>query len=243
MRPMKSAVFPALFLTVAALLTMLSNAQSTGDKTGGPRGTAPRASTDLYHSHAQRDEISVGAEILTPKQVRKVFVSDLNRCCFVVEFAIYPKKEQQEDLSLDDFALFVSGNDLPIRSEQAAVVAASLQKKAGSGTEVTVESRATVGYESGTYVDPVTGLPTKAHGVYTVTNTGAGASKPYPAPDATEQERQAREKELNQKGLPEGKVATPVSGYLYFPFPERKKNAKYKVEYNLNGEKLALPLS
>jgi hypothetical protein len=51
------------------------------------------------------------------------------------------------------------------------------------------------------------------------------------------------QKELTEKGLPEGKAAAPVAGYLYFSIPKRKKNAKYQLEYNLNGEKLLLPLS
>jgi hypothetical protein len=51
------------------------------------------------------------------------------------------------------------------------------------------------------------------------------------------------ETELSQKGLPEGKAIAPVAGYLYFSIPKRKKSAKYELEYNLNGNKLVLPLS
>lgn len=242
MRPMNFVVLPSLFLTAALLFTPSSKAQRNEDKPAGPRGTAPRASADRYHSHARRDGISVGAEVLTPKQVLKAFVSDLNRCCLVVEFAFYPKKEETHDLSLDDFAVFVSGNDIPKKPEGATVVAASLQKKASSGSGVAVDTSATVGYESGTYIDPVTGQPTKVHGVYTSAGAGVGVGKPYPAPGSTERDRDIMETELSQKGLPEGKVAVPVSGYLYFPIPERKKDTKYQLEFNLNGEKLVLPL-
>ncbi len=145
-------------------------------------------------------------------------------------------------MSLDDFAVFVSGNDIPKKPEGATVVAASLQKKASSGSGVAVDTSATVGYESGTYIDPVTGQPTKVHGVYTSAGAGVGVGKPYPAPGSTERDRDIMETELSQKGLPEGKVAVPVSGYLYFPIPERKKDTKYQLEFNLNGEKLVLPL-
>jgi hypothetical protein len=243
MRPMKFWVLPALFLAAAVPSIMLSKAQKTEDKTGGPQRNAPRASADSYHSHSQRDGISVGAEILTPNHIHKVFVSDLNRCCLVVEFAIYPKKEKLEDLLMDDFALFVSGNDVPTKPESATMVAASLQKGAHSGAEVAEESSATIGYESGTYTDPVTGQPRIGHGVYTATSSGVGTGKTYPVPDATEQDRQVMEKELSQKGLPEGRVAAPIAGYLYFFIPKRLKNTKYRLEYNLNGEKLVLPLS
>jgi hypothetical protein len=51
------------------------------------------------------------------------------------------------------------------------------------------------------------------------------------------------EQELTEKGLPEGKAAAPVAWYVYFSITQRKKNAKYQLEYNLNGETLLLPLS
>jgi hypothetical protein len=243
MRPIKFWVLPALFLIPTLFLAMLSRAQTTEDKTSSTRGKEPRATADSYHSHSQRGGISVGVESLTPKQVHKAFVSDLDRCCLVVEFAIYPKKKQLENLSMDDFALFVSGNDVPTKPASATVVSALLQKRANSGAQVAEESSATIGYESGTYIDPATGQPRMGHGVYTATNAGVGACKAYPVPDLTEQDRQVMEKELSQNGLPEGKVAAPVAGYLYFPIPKRKKNTKYRLEYNLSGEKLVLPLS
>lgn len=244
MRSMRFVVLAAAFLTAAPLFTASSNAQTTDDDSSGPRGSVPRSSADRYHSHAQRDGTSVGANILTPKQVQKAFVSDLNRCCIVVEFALYPSKgKDPHDLSLDDFALYISGSDIATKPQSATVVAASLQKKAGSGAPVSVQSGATVGYESGTYSDPNTGQPTKVHGVYTATEVGVGVGHPNPAPGSTDRDRQVMEKELVEKGLPEGKTAAPVAGYLYFSMRDRKKNAKYQLEYNFNGEKLVLPLT
>lgn len=234
-RPFPSFPFAALLFTVP------SKAQSTEDDSSGPRGSVPRSSANRYHSHAQSDGTSVGAEILTPKQVQKAFVSDLNRCCIVVELAFYPGKENvPHDLSLDDFALYISGSDIGTKPQSATVVAASLQKKAGSGPPVSVQTGATVGYESGTYTDPNTGQPTRVHGVYTATEVGVGVGRPDPAPGSTERDRQIMETELSQKGLPEGKAAAPVSGYLYFSIHDRKKDPKYKLEYDFNGEKLVL---
>jgi hypothetical protein len=161
-----------------------------------------------------------------------------------VEFAFYPGKDKEpHDLSLDDFALYISGSDVATKPESATVVAASLQKKAGSGAPVSVQTGATVGYESGTYTDPNTGQPTRVHGVYTATEVGVGVGHPNPVPGSTGRDRQIMETELSQKGLPEGKAIAPVAGYLYFSIPKRKKSAKYELEYNLNGNKLVLPLS
>ena len=43
------------------------------------------------------------------------------------------------------------------------------------------------------------------------------------------------ERELYEKGLPEGKVSVPVAGYLYFALPNAKKNVK------INSSILAAP--
>lgn len=241
MRLTRFAVISVALLTAALLFTPSSNAQSTDDDSSSPHGSVPRSSADRYHSHAQSEGTSVGAEILTPKLVQKAFVSDLNRCCIVVEFAFYPNKENvPHDLSLDDFALYISGSDIGTKPRSATVVAASLQKKAGSGPPVAVHGAATVGYESGTATDPNTGQPTRVHGVYT--GTEVDVSDPKPAPGSTDRDRQVMEKELDEKGLPVGKTAAPVAGYLYFSIHDRKKDAKYQLEFNFNGEKLVLPL-
>ena len=47
---------------------------------------------------------------------------------------------------------------------------------------------------------------------------------------------------LNEKGLPQTKVSVPLSGYLYFSFSKRKKDAKYHLEYAVKGGSLNLPL-
>jgi hypothetical protein len=241
MRSMRFVAPSSVFLIAALLFTVPSKAQSTEDDPSSPRGSVPRSSADRYHSHAQSEGASIGAEILTPKQVQKDFVSDLNRCCIVVEFAFYPSKgKDPHTLSLDDFALYVSGSDIGTKPEGATLIAATLQKKAGSGPPVAVHGGAGVGYESGTYTDPNTGQPTRVHGVSTVTEVDV--SDPKPAPGSTDRDRQVMEKELDEKGLPVGKAAAPVAGYLYFSIHDRKKDAKYQLEFEFNGEKLVLPL-
>ena len=53
----------------------------------------------------------------------------------------------------------------------------------------------------------------------------------------------AMEEELLGRALPLGNTNTPVSGYLYFEFPTKAKNAKYQLEYMAKGGKLVLPLN
>ena len=210
-----------------------------------PKGTVPRASADSYPAHTVHDGLSVGATLLTSDQVRKAFISDLNRCCLVVEVALYPEKDSSVKVSLDDFALRVSGSDVAAKPSSAEVLAAKLQKKPApstGGPDVGVYQTSGVGYETGG-VDPITGQRRRG-GV--VTSAGAGVGVGIggpPQPSASDRDRRTMELELGQKGLPEGEAAAPVSGYLYFPLPNKKdKKATHQLEYMLNGDKIALTL-
>jgi len=56
-------------------------------------------------------------------------------------------------------------------------------------------------------------------------------------------DREIIERELSEKSLPEAKISVPVCGYLYFPLPKQKKHSKYRLQYEIKGETLILPLS
>src|SRR5579864_2865974 len=118
-----------------------------------PRGTVPRATAENYPAHAVRDGLGIGAVLLTADQARKAFASDVERCCRVVEVALYPQKDHPVKISLDNFVLRLSGTDAAAKPSSAEVLAAKLQKKAApppsSGHDVTVYPSAGVGYESG----------------------------------------------------------------------------------------------
>ena len=105
------------------------------------------------------------------------------------------------------------------------------------------ELTTSVGYETGTYTDPYTGQRRRAGGVTTSAGVGVGVGVGGSGSQSgsTEADRKAMEIELKEKGLPEGKASAPVAGHLYFPI-SNKKNAKYQLEYMLNGEKVTLLL-
>jgi hypothetical protein len=42
--------------------------------------------------------------------------------------------------------------------------------------------------------------------------------------------------------LVEGSASLPVAGYLYFPIPKKKKDAKLTLEYMIEEEKVTLAL-
>lgn len=206
----------------------------------GSKGTAPRSSASEYPAHAQQDGVAVGAKLLVSSEVRKTFVSDLNHCCVVVEVAVFPKTGQSFAVSLDDITLRVAGTDTAARPSSATVVSAALQKDARQQRDVTVAPAVTVGYETGTGYDPVTGTG-RSSGVYTGAGVGVGVGQRGNQPGASDKDRSVMETELTEKGLPEGDAANPVAGYLYFQIP-KGKNAKYELQYKLNGNTVNINL-
>jgi hypothetical protein len=209
-----------------------------------PRGTVPKSAVTQYRAHAERNGVGVGATLLTPDQVHKAFAANVNRCCFVVEVALYPKQDSPLDLSLDDLTMRVTGDAVVVRPYSARAVAATIQEKVEQGRNVTTSTSVGVGYESGTYIDPVTGQPTKVKGVTTSTGVGVAVGPPGSQPGATNQTRDSIEIELAEQALPEGSMAAPVSGYLYFPKAslKKKKDTPLQLHYQLKDQTVILSL-
>jgi hypothetical protein len=241
MRRTELALLASLFLSVQFFPPLSTRAQEAKDKSAVSQASVPRESAEKYAAHAEQDGVSVGAERLTRKQVAKEFVAEVNRCCLVVQVAVYPKKDGTFELSLDDFALVVDGSDVPVRPEKVTVIAAKLEKKNNSNGNVTTAVGVGVGYDSGTYTDPNTGQPTKSHGVYTTTSVGVGVGSSVP-PAGADRGRDAIARELGEKSLPEAKITVPVAGYLYFSISKPRKDAKYSLECSLKNGTLILPL-
>ena len=208
-----------------------------------PKGTVARSTALKYPAHAEQDGVAMGAVLLTSEAARKDFVSDVNHCCLVVEVALYPQKGQNLDVSLNDFSLRTIGTDSAVKAASATLISGTLQKKAAASRDVVVSPSAGVGYESGVVYDPMTGQPRHGGGVYTQTGVGVGIGSPGGQGGGTDADRKVMEAELDEKGLPEGAVAAPVAGYLYFPLAKKTKNAHYELEYMLNGNKVVLRLA
>ena len=241
MRPTKLSAIFSLLLAALAFSALSLRAQDTADSSSGRSATVPRSSAEKYHAHATQGGVSIGTELLTPKEVSKEFAAaDMNRCCLVVQVALYPGKDGSLNLSLDDFTLIPDGTGAPIRPQSAAVISAKLGKNNGSNGGTSAS--AGVGYESATYTDPKTGQPVHEHGVTASVGPGAGGDDGLmPAPPAAP-DRKAIQRELADKGLPEATVAAPVSGYLYFALPKQKKDTKYRLEFIVKDEVLSLEL-
>lgn len=149
-----------------------TQAQNSSPSPEGPGGTAPRASAAKYHSHAQKDGFSLGAELPSKKEASSVFAANVNRRCLLVPVAVYPKKDESIELSPFDLSLVEVNADKPVRPESPATVSQRLEKKKNPQGDVNVATSGGVGYESGTYIDPVTGQPVHFHGVSTSAGVG-----------------------------------------------------------------------
>jgi hypothetical protein len=208
-----------------------------------PKGTVPRSAPDKYSAHAEENGVGIGATLLTSGQAKKAFASDVDRCCMVVEVALYPQKDSLTEISLNDFALRIAGQDIAAKPSTPELVAAKLQKPSQQTSDdhsVVISQTSGVGYQKGG-VDPVTGQR-RPGGVYTDAGVGVGVGGTrQPTPASVEVDRRTMELELTEKGLPQGSFATPASGYVYFTLLQ-KKNAKYQLEYILNGNKVVLAL-
>ena len=211
----------------------------SGMALAAPRGTVPRASAEKYALHATQDGVGIGVVLLSPEQARKQFVSDMNRCCVVLEIALYPEKDKPVAVSLDDLAISTVGSGSASKPASAKVVAATLQKKAADTRDVTVYPSVGVGYGSGGY-DPVTGTRTPG-GTYKQVGVGVGIGSNGPQAGSTDKDGAAMETELSEKGLPEGSASAPVAGYVYFPIA-RKKGASLQLSYIVHGQKVILRL-
>ena len=218
-------------LTLLAMLTLPLAASS-------PKGTVPRSAADNYAAHAEVAGAAIGATLLTPKDVRKAFNVDLNRCCRVVEVALYPAKGSTMDVSPNDFVLRLAGTDTVVKASSATLLASQLQKSDSDGKSVSTTGEVHVGYDSGT--DPMTGQ--RVHGVETGGSVGVGIGSPEPGPDSAGRDGNIIELELKEKALLDDTVSTPVAGHLYFALPKDNKKAVHELEYELNGEKVMLRL-
>ena len=200
-----------------------------------PKGTTPRATADDYPAHAVQKGVAIGATILSTEETRRAFTPDLNRCCLVVEVALFPAKDATLKVSLDDFVLRVVGSDDVTRPASAEILAGRLQRQ--SETAAPPHPPEVHGSAGVTY-----GTGPSGHSVGTETSVGVGVgAPPQPPHSESDSQRKAIQQELSVKALPEGSASVPVAGYVYFS-AERKKRFTYQLEYTLNGEKVVVPL-
>ena len=211
------------------LTCVLAGALVAGD------GVRPRPEASDYPGHESANGVTIAAQALSPDQVKHLFATDLSRY-IVVELAIYPEGGQQLELTAIDFALKIGASGDQTRAASPRSIASINQRKnepkPGSPGDVAIYPTATIGYESGTVYDPVTGQR-RGGGVYGGGGVDVAVGEPRPPrPAGTDRDRGTMRQELEDRSLPEGKINRAVAGYLYFPRPAGKlRNALYEISY------------
>src|SRR5580765_6201407 len=120
----------------------------------GETGLRPRAAASDYPAHQRGAGVTVGATVVPPDQVKKLFAVDLNKLGYVVvEMAVYP--DANVEIAARDFLLQMGSDGSTARPVTPATIAGRLHTKAAPPPQVPsrvqVYGSQTVGYESGTY--------------------------------------------------------------------------------------------
>jgi hypothetical protein len=189
----------------------------------------PRPKPTDYPAHDSVKTAVLGASIVPPDQVKKMFSNDTAKQYVVVEVAVYPEAGRSFDVDLLDFELN-TGDQMVRASEPRDIGTAWPSAKNPSigsrGPNVTTESGVIVDRET----DPVTGRPRTSVGTY----QGVAVSN-YPRPDPpppqpTKSSHGDTDDKMRRLALPEGAAKAPVAGYLYFRHQKHKQDA-YALNY------------
>jgi hypothetical protein len=212
------------------------------------RGTVPRSNVTDYDAHASQDNIQIGASLLTHKELKKIFATDVNQCCLVVEVAFYPAKDNFVKISLDDFMLREAGMELGTKPSTPDVLSARLEVQPvppDREHRPGVSSSSDIGYERSTQQNgqerSTSGGVVQRSSVGVGIPIGGSGGSRLPESRTAEGNRRAIEAELAEKALPETTAWDPVAGYLYFSVPKKKKGG-YELVYMLGAKKVVLPL-
>ncbi len=207
----------------------------------GETGIRPRPNVSDYPAHQSGAGATLGAMVVPPEQVKKLFAVDLNKLGYVVvEMAVYP--DRNVEIAARDFLLRIAGDGSTVRPASPATIAGRLHKKDSPPPQlperVQVHGSETIGYGTGTYGGRRTG------GVYTESTLGVGVGEPRRPPppprSGKDKDSLSAQVDLENQALPEGRFSQPVAGYLYFPAAP-KKSALEITWYAADGQ-VRLPL-
>ena len=203
-------------------------------------GTRPLSNAKKYPVSIEKDGYSLGARLLTEKEVLQTFVTPLKGEYVVVEVALYPGTDSV-DVSNDDFALRIAGLERSFLAEDPDLVATGQRQSEGGSKRVGVIPFGGVSYETGPGAYPGDRYPTRGRrygGLRTTVGVGVVLRDSKPP---TNEDWYVMETELHDKGLPQGFTNSPVAGHLYFATgklkkKKKRKKAAHRLEYRVNGE-------
>jgi len=202
----------------------------------GEHGMAPRSDPADYAAHSTAKGVTIAASVIPADQLKKLFSADIGRGYVVFEVAVYPAAGVEPEVAVSDFTLRTPPDATTMRAAGAEAVAAGTipydkhtpSQPTSLPGNINVYTESTIGYE--------TGGNGRRGGVYTgggvaVTNYPTPAPPPSSSP-SKDQRRDELQIALQDKALPEGRIAAPVAGYLYFPKPaSRHKIDNYELAW------------
>jgi hypothetical protein len=203
-------------------------------------GIPPRGAAEDYPAHLVSGKVAIGAALVTPAQVKKIFGEDLDKRGYVVfEIGMFPVGDTEVEVSPDDFKLRQGKDSSVTRAATPHMVVgdAHPQRTPDSGIpgKVNVYTADTVGVYSGS---------NGQHGVYTDTRaTVSNYPAPAPPPSTRASGNDGLEQRLEDKSLPDTKTKRDVAGYVYFPKPSNDKKADYELLYFGMDGQVSLKLS
>lgn len=222
---------PSLLCAAVVALSTLALCSDTG--------VAPRIRSSDYPVHQNAKGVTIGAAIVPPDQVSKMFSRAISNQYVVIEVGIYPDNGAAFNVDSLNFDLRVEGR--VSRAERPRDVGPWSDKPmTGNGRPgnlpVNIGTEAGVIYSRSN--DPVYG---KRQGVGTY---GGVSVDNYPQPPNNPQPPSQDPKVLERvmdMALPDGDTSKAVAGYLYFPqSAKRKKSDTLQLDYSKDDLALRL---
>lgn len=128
----------SLFLSVSLFLNLGMAAEL--------RGVRPLPSRTAYSVTCFTEEIGVGATLLSPDQVRRLFGGEIDRSYIVVEVGFYSKTHTPFEVRHTDFALRNRPSRTLVKPADPNTIAATLSRPADKTLPEVSTSQAVAGY-------------------------------------------------------------------------------------------------
>jgi hypothetical protein len=175
--------------------------------------------------------------------LNKNFPADFGKKYVVVEVAIYPKAGAVDVVSADFVLRLADGESHPDTAEEVAGLWRPHTKAhpdvTSNGPHVTTETGVILA--NGT--DPATGRRVNTVGTYEGVGVSNAPNRPpqYPT-GSSNADADRMEAQLEKWALPEGKAASPVAGYLYFPVSAKRSKGAMELQFAHDGSSANLKL-
>src|ERR1700752_980620 len=97
---------------------------------GSSPGVRPRATPADYPAHYAAADFAIGATVIPPADVKRIFTADLNAAGYlVVEVGVFPLNNKDVDLSPADFTLLSDADRVSVRPVDSDAVAAHVRRR------------------------------------------------------------------------------------------------------------------